>query len=198
MHWPHIAASIISAYNEFPDPPRPREHRPHAPPIIDKSTPWDFFDCTANQWGCGGGFILYISDQHYFKIKMGLGARTNNFAELTTLRHLLHFSLGHHCINLNIFGDSKIIMNWFNGIIACHIHTPSNILNEVNIFKAEFNNISCNHIYREHNCSADQLSKEASTLPKGEWLIQEQRGTNEYCYFHRPYIDQHYQRDITP
>ena len=157
-----------------------------------------FFDDAANQRGCGGGFILYISDQHFFKFKMGLGAGTNHFAELITLSHLLHFSLGHHCINLNIFGGSNIIINWFNGITACHILTLSNILNEVNIFKVEFNNISCNHIYREHNSSVDQLSKEASALPRGEWLIQEQRGTNEFRYFHQPYIDQHYQGDYSP
>lgn len=54
---------------------------------------------------------------------MGLEAGTNNFAELITLRHLLHFSLGHQCHNLNIFGDSKIIINWFNSISTCHIHT---------------------------------------------------------------------------
>lgn len=196
--WPQIAASIVSSYNEMPDPLPPREHIPHAPPIIDKSTPWVFFDGAANQGGCGGGFILYISDQHFYKVKMCLGVGTNNFAELITLRHLLYFSLGHHCINLNIFGDSKIIINWFNDITACHIHTLSNILNEVNIFKAQFNNISCNYIYREHNNSADQLSKEATTLPRGEWMIQEQRGLNEYHYFHCPYIDQHYQRVISP
>jgi len=129
---------------------------------------------------------------------MGLGAGTNNFVELITLRHLLHFSFGHQCYNLNIFGDSKIIINCFNSIYVRHIHTLSNILNEVNIFKAEFNNISYNHIYREHNCSADQLSKEATSLPRGEWVIQEQRGTDEFRYYHRPYIDQHHQEDHSP
>ena len=129
---------------------------------------------------------------------MGLGDGTNNFAELITLHHLLHFSLGHQCFNLNIFGDSKIIISWFDSISVCHIHTLNNILNEVNIFKVEFNNISCNHIYREHNSSANQLSKEVASLPRGEWVIQEQRGADEFRYFHRPYIDQHYQGDPNP
>jgi len=98
---------------------------------------------------------------------MGLGAGTNNFTELITIHHLLHFSLGHNCMSLNIYGDSKIIINWFNNITACHIHTLSNILDEVNIFKAQFNNITCNHIYREYNSCADELSKDATTLPRG-------------------------------
>lgn len=196
--WPHIVAGVVSAYNEMPNPQISRVRRPHAPPPIDRNTPWAFFDGAANQQGCGGRFILYINDQHFYKVKMGLGVGTNNFAELITLQHLLHFSLGHHCINLNIFGDSKIIINWFNNITACHIHTLGNLLDEFNIFKAQFNNITCNHIYREHNSSFDQLSKEASLLPRGEWMIQEQWGSNEYRYFHCPYIDQHYHRVESP
>lgn len=126
---------------------------------------------------------------------MGLGPRTKNYAELITLGHLLHFSLGHHCTNINIFGDSKIIINWFNGISDCHIHTLNNILNEVNMFKAKFNNISCSYIYREHNNHVDKLSKEAALMPKGVWEITEQQGTNEYQYYHQPYIDQIYQKN---
>jgi len=68
----------------------------------------------------------------------------------------------------------------------------------VNLFKAEFNSISCSHIYREYNYSADQLSKEAAILPRGEWVIQEQRGADEFRYYHQPYIDQHYQGDLGP
>lgn len=98
---------------------------------------------------------------------MGLGNGTNNFAELITLRHLLHFSIGHDCMDLNIYGDSKTIVNWFNNITIFHAHTLSNILNEVNMFKSQFNCISCQHIYREHNSSADEISKEATILPHG-------------------------------
>lgn len=76
-------------------------------------------------------------------------------------------------MNIHIFGDSKIIIDWFNNITVFHTHTLSNILDEINILKAHFNDITCNHIYREHNISADQLSKVAMTLSGGEWLIQE-------------------------
>lgn len=141
---------------------------PHPPPCIDTNTPWEFFYGAANQQGCGGGFILYINDHHNYKVKLGLGAGTNNYVELITLRHLLlHFALGHHCTSINIFGDSKIIINWFNGITDCHIHTLSIILNEVYNFKAAFNNISCSLIYREHNSHADKLSMGAALMNRG-------------------------------
>lgn len=188
-----IEAGIIATHRELPDPPPPKERHPHPPPCIDSNTPWAFFDGAANQHGCGGGFIIHINDHHYYKVKLGLGAGTNNYVELITLQHLLHFSLSHHCTSINIYGDSKIIINWFNGISDCYIHTLNIILHEVYVFKA-LNNISCSHIYREHNCNADKLSKEAALMNMGVWEITEVQGQNEYIYYHRPYIDQNYQR----
>jgi len=180
----HTQAQIISAYNNMPNPPHTRTRRPCDPPLIDKNTPWAFFDGAAQQQGCGGGFILYMNEHHYYKVQMGLGTGTNNFAELITLRHLMHFRLGHNCMNIHIFGDSKIIVDWFNATSACHTHTFSTILDEINIMKAHFNDITCKHIYREHNSCANELSKAAMSLPQGEWLIQEQRGSNAFQYYH--------------
>eukprot|EP00253_Pinus_taeda_P034418 PITA_34418 len=179
-NWPHIISLITAAYNSLPDPPQTRNISPCDPPAIDHSTPWAFFDGSAQQQGCGGGFLLY------------------NFAEIISLRHLLHFALGHNCLHIHIFGDSKIIIDWFNNTKECHTHTLRNILEEINILKAQFIDISCQHIYREHNSNTDKLSKEATSLPRGEWLIQEQRGADYYQYYHRPYNDAHYHRAVSP
>eukprot|EP00253_Pinus_taeda_P004922 PITA_04922 len=187
-----MEAEIIATYGELPEPPPPHVRHPHPPPRIDHATPWAYFDGAANQQSCGGGFIIYKTEQHYYSIKVGLGAGTNNFADLITLRHLLHFSMSHHISCINIFGDSKTIINWFNNISNCHIHTLSIILNEILEFKAAFNNISCSHIYREHNESADRLSKEATMMDRGVWEITEE-GHQEFKYYHRPYIDLRYQ-----
>ncbi len=111
---------------------------------------------------------------------MGLGEGTNNFAELMTLRHLMHFALNHDCRDIQIFGDSNIIINWINKNSRCDAHTLLNILDEVMHLKSLFNTILVRHIYREHNHSADELSKEAMHLPRGQWIIQEQRDTTQY------------------
>lgn len=141
--------------------------------------------------------MLHINEHHRYNVKMGLGMGSNNYAELMALGNLLQFSLEHQCLNLNIFGDSMTVVNWINNITICHIHTLSNILYDGHTFKAAFNHVSCLHIYREHS-SADKLSKEAGLLPRGEWLIVEQQGSEEYRYYHRPYIDQRDQRDNSP
>lgn len=193
VHWPLVEAGIIAAFRELPDPPPPKTRLPNPPPCIDHSTPWAYFDSVANRQSCGGGFIIHKSEHHYYKIKTGLGTGTNNFAKLITLRHVLHFALGHHYTSINIFGDSQTIINWFNGIYACHIHTLSIILNEVLELKAAFNNITCSHIYREHNKGTDKLSKEAALMDKGIWEITEIQGQQEHKYYHRPYIDPGYQ-----
>lgn len=125
---------------------------------------------------------------------MGLGMGKNNYAELISLTHLLHFSLAHACNHIQIFEYSKIIINWFNNISTSRMHSLRNILDEIMILKAQFNYISYQHIYKEHNSAADQISKEATTHPKGLWIIQEQQGEEHYQYYDRPYMYQAYQR----
>lgn len=192
LQWPLIEARIICAYNELPDPPPPKSRRPNPPPSIDRGTPWAYFDGAANVQRSGGGFILHKYENHSYFIKVGLGVGTNNFAELISLRHLLHFALSHQCNSINIFGDSQIIINWFINITTCHIHSLNNILDEVLQFKAAFNHISVSHIYREHNQDADKLSKEAALMEKGHWEITELLDQQEQKYYHRPYIDPQY------
>jgi len=192
IQWPLLEASIVAALKELPDPPPPPSRQPTPPPTIDTGTPWAFFNGAANQQSCGGGIILHISENHLYKIKAGLGTGTNNFAELITLRHLLHFALRHHCTSINIFGDSQIIINWINGTTTCHMHSLSIILHEAQTLKSAFNNISISHIYRVHNKGADQLSKEAALMDRGTWEITEVIDQQEHKYYHRPYIDPGY------
>lgn len=171
--WNRIEAIIIAAFQELPDPLPPRARSIQAMPIIDKSTPWAFFDGAANQMGSGGCFVLHINENHRYLVKMGFGRATKNFAELSTIQNLMHFTLTHQQSNINIFGDSLMVVNWINNVTTCHAHTLNNILHDAQTLKVAFNHFSCLHIYREHNSKADKLSKEASSLPKGKWLIVE-------------------------
>eukprot|EP00253_Pinus_taeda_P012119 PITA_12119 len=198
MNWTQTETKILAAYHELPDPPPTRSRMIQAMLAIDKSIPWAFFDGAANQTGSGGGFILHINEHHRYLVKMGFGAGSNNFAELSAIRNLIHFALSHQCTNLNIFGDSMVVVNWINNDSTCHSHTLSNLLYDALTLKDAFNYFSCLHIYIEHNCEADKLSKEASVLPRGEWLVVEQQGTEEHRFYHRPYIDHREQRDNSP
>ena len=62
--------------------------------FIDKSFAWGYFDGSAPGVAkiCGAGGMLYITDEHYFSFKAGLGLGTNNYAELCALKQLLTFA----------------------------------------------------------------------------------------------------------
>jgi hypothetical protein len=61
---------------------------------VDKDAPWDFFDGASQNNGkaCGGGVILFLSEYHFFNIKMGLDSSSNNFVELMALTLLILFA----------------------------------------------------------------------------------------------------------
>lgn len=65
---------------------------------------------------------------------------------------------------LQIFGDSKIIINWENGFQRCHIIRLMPLLEEVMLLKQHFDYISFTHVYRERNIIVDKLSKEGVQL----------------------------------
>lgn len=194
----HIEIAVIAAYQELPEPTPTRTRVIQPMPEIDGTIPWAFFDGASNQTRCGSGFVLHINENHRYLAKLGFGIGTNNFAELSALYNLLHFALSHHITQLNIFGDSMVVVNWINNVTNCHVHMLSNLFQNTLTLKAAFEHFTCVHIYREHNSEADKLSKEASSLPRGNGQIVEQNGSEEHQFYHRPYIDQRMQRDNSP
>jgi len=98
--WPFITAKIITAYHELPDEDHTPTNQVVTPETIDITIPWTYFDGATQAHGCGGGILFHLSEHHHFKIQMGLGVGTNKFAEMISLRHILHFSLVHSCNHL--------------------------------------------------------------------------------------------------
>ena len=84
---------------------------------IDKTYPWGYFDGSAvgEPKICGAGGMLYISDEHYFSFKASLGIGTNNYAELCALKLLFTLARENHISKIQIFGDSRLVINWDNG-----------------------------------------------------------------------------------
>jgi len=62
--------------------------------VMDRTKPWDFFDGASqnNNLLCEVGTLLFLSKNHSYKLKMGLGPGTNNYDELVSLKLLLLFS----------------------------------------------------------------------------------------------------------
>ena len=111
---------------------------------------------------------------------MVLGNGSNNYVEFISLRHLLQFALKKQCRNMQVYGDSKIIINCLNNISNYHAYSLRHILDDALHLSALFYTIICHHIYREHNQVFDHLSKEALVSPLGTWLIQKQLDEEHY------------------
>ena len=80
--------------------------------------------------------------------------------------------------NLQIFGDSKIVINWANGYQRCHIIRLIPLLEEILVLKQHFDFISITCVYRERNNLANKLSKEGTQL---------QEGKDSRDFYHRPF-----------
>ena len=88
-------AQIAAIIQHFRAPEQIPKIRPVREELIDKDIPWGYFDgaSQAHQLNCGGGGVLYKSEDHFFHFSAGLGRGSNNYAELMALRLLLLFAL---------------------------------------------------------------------------------------------------------
>ena len=60
---------------------------------------------------CGGGIVLHLDEWNSVHCKAGLGSGTKNFAEISALRLLLITALEWGVHSLQVFGDSKIVID---------------------------------------------------------------------------------------
>ena len=72
---------------------------------IDRTNPWGFFDGATQNNFHGGGALLFLSDNHYFELTLGLGEGSNNYAEHLSLKLLLIFAAEKGYQRFNFFGD---------------------------------------------------------------------------------------------
>jgi ribonuclease HI len=165
------AAQSLSILSHFPQTKKGPSIQPIQTETIDKSKPWAYFDGASQNQTCGGGFVLHLSENHSFHIKLGLGQGTNNYAELLTLKLLLLFAKEKDLLHLQIFGDSMIVINWARKLQQCHNIFLLPILEDILRLMEEFDTVTISHVYRNMNMVADALSKAGLPLLWGQWHI---------------------------
>ena len=120
---------------------------------------------------------------------MGLGTGTNDYAELMTLKLLLCFVDERNCRQLEVYGDSMVVIKWMNKIQKCRTASLDALFEETTHSLSFFESISFTHVYREQNKEVDRLSKKGLTLQWGEWKILETQDSKATEYPHRPFIN---------
>jgi ribonuclease HI len=136
-----------------------------------------------------GGPLLYLKENHFFKMKMGMGSGTNNYVELMSLKLLLLFVGEKGVKSIQIFGDSLNVINWVRKSQKCHNIQLLPLLEEIFRFMDTFDSLCVWHVYREHNMDADMLSKAGLQMGMGQWMISEVNNGEQFEYYHRPFID---------
>jgi ribonuclease HI len=155
---------------------------------VDFSYPWAFFDGASqnNYQQGGGGDLLYLFQNHLFKLKMGLGQGTSNYA---IDAQTLIFAGDKGVRSIQIFGDSLKVINWSIKTRKCHNQILLPLLDDVIRFLGSFDTFHMHHVYRERNMVAYLLSKEGLRLDFGKWMITEHQLDGIFEYYHWPFIE---------
>ena len=63
----------------------------------------------------GAGVVIYFSSKRKMLVKYAMGQATNNRVELATLWETLKLAHNNQIQDIQIFGDSKVVVDWVNG-----------------------------------------------------------------------------------
>ena len=83
--------------------------------VLHPCSTLDFFDGSSMNGLCGSGMMVKLNESHWFNLWMGGGHGNNTKAELLGLWGAMFFANKCGIDSLNIYGDSKIIIEWAKG-----------------------------------------------------------------------------------
>jgi ribonuclease HI len=106
----------------------------------------------------GTGMVIYKGEKEIWSSCKFIGYKTNNQAEYSALIFGLKNALELGIKNLSVLGDSLLVINQVNGIYRVKSETLADLHKQVIDLKSNFDYIEFNHVYRESNKRADELS----------------------------------------
>jgi ribonuclease HI len=106
----------------------------------------------------GAGVVIYKNNQEYWSTCKFVGYKTNNQSEYSALIIGLKEALNLGINTLCVYGDSLLVINQINGLFCVKSPLLVELYNEAIELKKQFKYIEFNHVYRENNKRADELS----------------------------------------
>ena len=107
----------------------------------------------------GIGGVVYINDLEVAKFSEPLFDKTNNESEYLALLNGVKVVLDLGYVSVDIFSDSELIVKQLIGEYKIKNDRMKKLNNEVNSYLTKLSDWSINHVRREKNMRADQLSK---------------------------------------
>jgi ribonuclease HI len=122
-----------------------------------------FDGCSKGNPGeAGAGAVIYQYGKEIWASSEYVGRKeTNNFAEYKGLILGLKGALELNIDNLFVCGDSMLVINQMNGKYKVNSPNLAQVYGESKKLASQFNSVSFNHVYRNKNKRADELSNKA-------------------------------------
>lgn len=109
----------------------------------------------------GTGMVIYKNGEEIWSSHKFIGCKTNNQAEYSALIFGLEGALKLGIKTLSVLGDSLLVINQVNGLYKVKSDFILPLHKEVLALKSKFDFIEFNHVYRDNNKRADELSNMA-------------------------------------
>ncbi len=122
-----------------------------------------FFDgaCRGNPGPMGIGIVLFEKGKKVKEVSKRLGKGTNNIAEWTALIEGLKLAKAHGCKELEVRGDSQLIIRQIMGRYRVKNRNLLPLFNEAKKLCSDFEKIDFRWVEREQNADTDTLSNRA-------------------------------------
>jgi ribonuclease HI len=114
---------------------------------------------TGNPGLSGAGSVIYLNDEEIWAGSYYVGnMETNNTAEYHGVIHGLEEAVNMNITNLKVYGDSALVINQITGKYKVKSDHLKILYDKVMVLIGYFETITFNHIPRNQNKRADQLS----------------------------------------
>jgi ribonuclease HI len=166
----HVSSLILTEALKLTKPSyKPAARRTlHIP--LDRAVAW--FDGASQLGGaiCGAGGRIVLNSHSSILWTLNCFQGSNTKAELIGAWTSL-FLASRHTDDLLLLGDSKITIDWLNGLADIRVAALTCWKERTKEATRLFRNLSFHHIFREENKVADSLSKQALHLPPNQILF---------------------------
>jgi len=135
-------------------------------------SPRVFFDGAAQQYSCGCGFHIIMDENLQYLISWNGGRGTNSMAKARALAGLLAFCIFLDIQSISVFGDSKVMIDHVNGKCLIRSSHLTGWMDMIMFFWGLVKECSIQHIYRDQNQQADNLSKKGILLESSSWSME--------------------------
>ena len=110
-----VCFKILVSWSKFRNQITPVFTQRIIPLVFTDNLVIEYFDGSYENGLCGARMLYKDSESHFVKLWMGTRQGSNMRDELLSLWGLLWFVMRTHVSNIQIVGDSKVVIHWTNG-----------------------------------------------------------------------------------